>query len=242
MALFKLIYKKYIILIAIVLSLLNVPQTNALIVISIGGDCTLASVLRTLNLRTQAFPFDWMFSSFSAVYSAFEDNFSHFLDPASLRVSDDKKMIIDHYGLLFVHDFPTIHHPAAINEDDAHDWAEIRSDWRASIPAIRAKYGRRIARVQAALKSTDTVYFLRYGILKKDALKLRDLFIDRYPKLNFTIIAVNNVQGALEKIEIWNLEKIKNFYIQENGGPLFWSSWKQIFSTLQINQGTLKNI
>lgn len=86
-------------------------------VISLGGDCTVAGMYRQLNLRTVAYPFDWMYSTFESVYKAFEDDFQHFLDPEALKIGSDGASIIDYYGLKFVHDFPTINDHAALNDN-----------------------------------------------------------------------------------------------------------------------------
>lgn len=88
--------------------------------IPIGSHCTVALALRNSNIRTRAFPFDWMFSSLDRITNTIEDDFNSFLDPDFLHLSKDRKRIINKYGLEFVHDFPTIKDKAAVNEEDFH--------------------------------------------------------------------------------------------------------------------------
>jgi hypothetical protein len=218
-----------------------INNIEAVVAISLGGCCTIASVLRETGLRRAAYPFDWMFSTFDAVYKSIEDDFRLFLDPATLKVADDRRIVLNAYGIQFVHDFPTIHHPAALNDSETHEWAEIRADWRNFIEPIREKYQRRIERLRAALSGSDHVFLIRYGISKSErdqVIMLRDLLIKRYPNSNFTIVAVG---GNQEQGENWGLEKIKNFYVVY-GGPDFWPAWRKIFDLLGINQITSRNL
>lgn len=58
--------------------LIHQPYINGAKLISLGGSCTVASILREFNLRHEAYPFDWMFSSYNAVYQAIKDDFRYF--------------------------------------------------------------------------------------------------------------------------------------------------------------------
>ena len=208
---------------------------EAVVVISIGGDCTIASVLREMGLRRAAYPFDWMFSiDFNSVLKSVEDDFQKFLDPDTLKVGKDKRVIENIYGINFVHDFPTIHHSAAVSDSETHEWAEIRSDWRNFIVPIREKYQRRIERFKAALSGSDHVFLIRYPTLaidKDSLIKFCDLLTKHYPSLSFTILAVSSISSDIVD---WRLEKIKNFHVVYNS-PDFWAIWRNIFDSLGIN-------
>jgi len=49
-------------------------------IVSIGPLCITAGTLKSVNLRTQAYPFDWIFSSLSMVKDCIETGFSNFLN------------------------------------------------------------------------------------------------------------------------------------------------------------------
>ena len=44
---------------------------------SIGYDCSPAAVLRTLNLRNEALPFDWVVSHLQLITNCIEDKFNN---------------------------------------------------------------------------------------------------------------------------------------------------------------------
>lgn len=220
---------------------LYINTIKAIVVISLGGDCTVASILRDTGIRKAAYPFDWMLAHFISVYRSVEDDFQKFLDEATLKIADDdKRIIVNAYGISFVHDFPTVHHSAALTDTETHEWNEIRSDWRNFIVPIREKYQRRIERFKSALSGSEHVFLIRYGVgeSEKDLIiQFRDLLIKRYPNLNFTFVAVG---GAPELGKSWDIEKIKNFYVIY-GGPHFLSNWRNIFDSLGINSANSRS-
>lgn len=210
-------------------------------VVSLGGDCTVAGMYRQLNLRTEAYPFDWMYSTIESVYQAFEDDFKHFLDPETLKIGSDEAMVIDYYGLKFVHDFPTINDNAALNDNETHAGAKFRADWQQFITAIKEKYYRRIERLRKILTGKEPIFFIRYAVdkerwaTKNDILKLRDLLSTRYPNLDFTIVAISNTQAEAD----WNLARIRNLSI------LFESKndrdcWLELFRSIHPERNDIK--
>lgn len=209
---------------------ISAVQATPITIISLGGSCTVATVLRTLELRKAAYPFDWIYSRFHSLLQAFETDFKDFLNPDFLSVSADKKQIIDTYGFQFVHDFPTITHEAALQELEEHQWAEIRSDWRNFIQPIREKYFKRIDRLRKVCKSNNTVYFVRYSISREEAIKLADVIARKFPSLTFLLIAVNPNKLMADP---WNIQNIRNYYIDGEGND-FWRDWKNIFNDLGI--------
>lgn len=205
---------------------LLIHNLNGVALISLGYDCTIAGTLRSLHLRKAAYPFDWMYSDFNALYNAIADDFQHFLDPSTLRVGDDNRTIIDYYGLSFVHDFPTIHDNVAMNDSELHPWAKIRDDWQQFIEPMREKYLRRIDRLINDLMGTEPIFLIRYEMKKNESIRLRELLIHRYPHLNFTLVAINTSHEA--KLD-WGLDKIKNFHVRGHPSK-FLSDWKEIFN------------
>lgn len=219
----------------------TIANNDTTIVISLGTDCTVASVLRDLNLRHAAYPFDWMYSSFQGVCQALADDFSHFLEPESLKLASKQRAVTDYYGFLFVHDFPTIQHEAAINDNESHEWAKIRDDWQNFTNPIREKYQRRIERLRKVFEGNNHVLLIRYdGALNKEcAIELRQSIIKRYPKLNFTIVDIEYVPHDDPK-SFEGLDKIKAACIQN--GQNFWNDWKNLFDSFGVNPQNTKSV
>jgi hypothetical protein len=212
------------------------------ILISLGGDCAVATMLRRMNLRQVAYPFDWMYSELPAVYAAIQDDFKRHLEIETLKINDaDKTIVIDAYGLKYVHDFPTINEGPTLDDIYNHPQQPIRDDWREYILPIREKYQRRIERLRTVFKGFDEVFLIRYPVRKDDKdliIALRDLLTQYYPNLKFTIVAVS---GQTPEIVQWNLEKIKNFYA-EYESPHFQTNWKKIFNELGIDLSQIELI
>jgi hypothetical protein len=221
---------KYIYTLILGLMLIS-QQTLGLIVVPLGYDCTGAGVLHALGFRKAAYPFDWMLSNFESVYKAIKDDFKMFLDPATLRVSDNRHDVIDFYGLQLVHDFPTATSQAAVDETTSASYAHIRDDWRQFIEPIREKYQRRINRLRDVFASPDQVLFVRYLTNKTEAIRLRDLLAHMYPNLNFTLLALRKSPDIEPD---WGLEKIRNFSVINWVDDSF-ATWRNVFNTLGID-------
>ena len=77
------------------------------LIISLGFNCYPAQNIQENNLRTLAFPFDWMGCSLEGLCALLEDDFQDFLNPAYLYKNDQGNIIINSkYNFGFWHDFP----------------------------------------------------------------------------------------------------------------------------------------
>lgn len=205
-------------------------QIKATTIISLGQACNVAGALRDNGLRMQAYPFDWTVSPFSALYNAINDDFKNFLqeDSLSIRISD-RYGVLDYYGFHFVHDFPANQPNDAFAEliGENHVTGGIIVDnWKEFLPTVKEKYYRRIERFKKACLGEEHVYFIRYGDTSKNqATLLRDLLIKKYPTINFTLIILGT---SYEMHQNWNLEQIKNFYLNENNPK----EWNALFKKL----------
>lgn len=103
---------------------------NAIEIVSIGSACKIASATRHNNLRTTAYPFDWMITSMSALTALFTDDFSNMFIPEQMHESEAGNSVIDKYGLIFIHDFPTIYRPIAPNDDEISEVHRLHPNWR----------------------------------------------------------------------------------------------------------------
>jgi len=68
-----------------------IQSISAIEIVSIGGACNVARAARHNNLRTTAYPLDWMIVSMQSLKDLFRDNFAHVLVPDQMYESDDRK-------------------------------------------------------------------------------------------------------------------------------------------------------
>ena len=205
--------------------------------ITIGYDCSPAALLRNLNIRKYALPFDWIVSNVPALEACFRDNFRQY--HKELYYSNNKTRVIDAYGFQFPHDYPTnvqrFNNPTdystqSINGDDdinkkcpEHNEVIIGEDtiienWAEYHESILAKYDRRIKRFIDIMNDPAPIIVLcRYNTY--EVLQLQQLFLKYYHKENLYFI--NSTQ------EVFENDKIVNIYTEKNGewnDPTVWKS------------------
>jgi hypothetical protein len=214
-------FKKKIIFFALIILNYQIKSTQ---IISLGFNCRPAAAVHSYGLRNASYPFDWIWSQFEYLYQTLEDDFKHFCEPESLYAGPDNMGVKDYYGFHFMHDFPTIQTYVS----------PLKDNWKDAIPAVHAKYLKRIARFKELLSGTEKIYFIRYHFITKDqAIALRDLLIKKYPNLDFTLIAVGKDPDMQKD---WGLERIRNFqYVTvDNQNQADEATWTRIFQTLGI--------
>jgi hypothetical protein len=109
-------------------------------VISLGGTCRVAGILRSYGLRDGSYPFDWNTGSPEVVVRLVETGFRDFLRPGALVAADD--VVCDTgSGVCMPNDFD-LARPVAAQES-----------------AVRSRYVRRIARFRSAV--TEPTLFVR---------------------------------------------------------------------------------
>ena len=181
--------------------------------ISLGSNCVPAFCLTDCKLRTAAYPFDWIISSFDGLYATLESDFCYFFK--DLELLPDSTGVTDYYGHQFIHDWRIQTH-SSVDLTEV-DWVPnnlILGDWQEAVPMIMQKYQRRIDRFRRVLNGENNVVFIRYGdITKSKAINLRNLIEKNYPNLNFVLLAVK-LDEKFEKP--WKIPKIKNYSIVHN--------------------------
>lgn len=222
-------------------------QVHGFKIIPLGTHCSAASSIRQLNIRQQAFPLDWIVSDFNSLYKAFEEDFKNFLNIHSLRLRPDKQAVVDYYGFQFPHDFPTTAQPTIKTLKSYEDENSTFVNQATVLPnfidyhdIVFSKYARRINRMYDILKGSEKVYFLRhFGINKQQAIAFRNLISKKFPQLDFVIVVVNSISQYESN---WNLEKIKNHYLDDRK---IWNNpeeWKRIYSSLGLMNKSLNNL
>jgi hypothetical protein len=220
----------------IILLLFFVPslaQNNSYECIGFGETCTVAAALQAFNLRNSAYPFDWTISHYESLCEILENDFHGFLNQDYLRLREDGHGVINKYGLIFVHDFPTITYSGNVETEDTVGEGELCSNWIDFLPEIEKKYARRIQRLRDVCNSNKKVYFVRHmGIRsKEEACILRDIIKKHYPHLDFILVIASNDSSFDNP---WEEENIKNYYLKPTEKWNDIAEWKKIFVDLGL--------
>ena len=155
--------------------------------ISIGHDCSTASALRTLNLRSYALPFDWVRTKGTSLYQCIAEDFAKF--HMNLKLSPDKRAVLDAYGIEYLHDYPV--DPKTENKLPCGNITfEMAEGWADSIETVRAKYARRIERFREVFldKSPIVVLYRGNSIF---AMQLKFLLEKTYHHENLVFVVAN---------------------------------------------------
>jgi hypothetical protein len=172
-------------------------------ILPMGYDCSSASVLGHLGLRTISYPFDWIVSSTNSLRQCFSENFRRF--HKDLRYNHDKKGLIDEYGFTFFHDYPIETNGCIVD------------NWKDYYDNNVSKYERRIKRFIELMKS-DTPILVLCRRNKHEVLHLQELFLNYYNKNNIYIISAST--------ESFENDKIKNIYPEIHGNWNDVTIWK----------------
>jgi hypothetical protein len=170
--------------------------------VSIGYDCSTASVLRGLGLRPAALPFDWVESNVDALEKCIGDRFAHY--HKGLRFNHSKTRLIDTYGFQFPHDYPTIDSQnTEVGECNfGESGKEIVENWMDYYDVVKAKYDRRIERfVSIFLDTRPVIVLCRYS--PSNVLRIQRLLMNTFQKKN--IYFVNAYETMYETANIINI-------------------------------------
>lgn len=186
----------------------------AIEIVSLGSACNVARASRHNNMRNTAYPLDWMITSTNALKKAFEDDFLHILVPEEIHESADNKSVIDGYGLIYIHDFPTIRYPIAPEDDEIMPVHGLASNWRDSISIVQAKFKRRLQRLINLLQNGEQVALVRYNEMdRNEAEQFLLLLKKKFPNAKVVLVVIGSTE---EFKQPWNLPNICNLYIEEN--------------------------
>ena len=178
--------------------------------VTVGYDCSPAAVLRGLNLRSAALPFDWIVSNIHSLQTCFETNFEHF--HRNLVFNNNKTRLIDSYGFQFPHDYPLSHLSDLSNNVGEGLFGEehgkcITDRWTDYYDLVLDKYTRRIERFKNIMNDTKPIIVLcRYST--QDVLELQNLFKKYYKKTN--VYFVNSSSEVFENDHIFNIHTERN--------------------------------
>jgi len=200
--------------------------------VSLGGYCEVATQLRDHELRTKAFPFDWLLTlNHEKFLDILDDDFQFFIDESCIFQHPEDQSILENkqYECEFRHDPPV----------------DLENGLTCHLQEISSKYERRIDRFRQLKEYAGEVFFIRSGSLDgyvydyprggpyywwnenqrcitTEQAKALKMALDRFfPLLNFTLIIINYTEEREEKID--HIEDVIEFKIRKNFRTLDYS-------------------
>ena len=202
---------------------------QSFIAISLGRNCRIAVFLQKYLIRSRAFPFDWVVTSYQSIYDLIKNDFIGFMRKENLQPERAPNNVLDKgSGVVFVHDFRN------------NSQEEIDQNYDAQY----AKFMRRIKYFYDAINSGKHIYFIRYlAMTKIQACEICNLLKNKFPDLAFTLIVIGD--DPAEYSEDWKIPNIRNFFVKEDAHN-FWQThiehptfWKKLCE--DIYSGVLKS-
>ncbi len=202
------------------------------IVISLGVACQPVAQIRVHGLRYMAYPFDWCVTRHDALVRLIKNDFAQLLDENLIHFRSHVRIWNTLYGyemdgsrgFTFAHLCPK----------EANHENFFSTYW----PLLRERVQRRIRRFYKALTSGKYVYFVRamnFGnvsdIDRRRAHELVNLFKRKFPKLQFTIIAVDSQPDC--KVD-WHIPRVRNFYHPDLPWEGIDAVWEKIFQSVGL--------
>jgi hypothetical protein len=83
----------------------DLPATTSTTFLSFGHRCTIAQILKDMNLKTESYPFDWSISKLPVVEHCIKDRFRQFMDPTNyVELNTQTVNVIDTEWQIIRHD------------------------------------------------------------------------------------------------------------------------------------------
>ncbi len=176
--------------------------------ISIGLDCSVAWQLQKHNIRTVAFPFDWMkISSIDTICRVIESDFRCFFDREHIRPVE-----ITTSFPVFEDDFPDVFETETglkvqntyYNITFPHEFHDV-ADFETNFDKIKDKYERRIQRFNEYITKPDTKLVFVSNKKTSDIDKLKKIVKQKY---DVDVDVVNICYDKKMKISSWHKNEI----------------------------------
>jgi len=187
------------------------------IFISLGSHCEPSQQLILNNLRSAAFPFDWLLTlNFQGFLSLIQEDFQFFMDHRYLTQDASGVVLNTYYCIDFRHEL--------------HDWTD--NDFFKHYPEIKEKYRRRINRFQECKYNKSRAYFIRAAfdlnlnpflptitqdctkIDRNQANALKNVLCRKFPKLDFYLVIINYDEENAD--DILGVDRVLEFKIRKS--------------------------
>jgi len=199
--------------------------------IGLGRDCQIAGTLVGFNLRSAAYPFDWVVShNFNGIIKAFKDDFEYFLDPVFLEYSTNS-VKNTRYQFYFNHFFPLVGHEIM---EEMHVAGVVVPNFLDYLPMVQETQNRRIQRLLGLLSTTtERVIFIRTHATPYEAGAFMRLLKHKYPQLDAYLVVVHEREDLIGD---WQIPNVLNVYASHRTGFADWwtvNEWHNVFNQIK---------
>lgn len=196
-------------------------ETQEPLLVSLGSTCEVPFMLRIIEVRKTAFPFDWVNSiDGEKLIEILEDGFKYFFDDRFYTINEYGWLIHNYYSFKFPHD------------------GDFKSNYPGSIRTFYEKYSRRIERFLSLNSYQGKVFFFRnsyfdpapqfsayYEIFDEYSIRLYNALKKRFPELSFTLVIMN--PHNRNEIEFEN--KISENIVKVRANPKLQAEIKKLY-------------
>lgn len=190
--------------------------------VSLGSHCEVAIKLRENQLRTTAFPFDWLLTlDHRGLIALLQDNFTYFLNEQYFIKHPYKPYVLEncYYKIEFRHDQPSLEIDRRVDA------------YQKQMQEIAVKYARRIDRFRQLGACTGKVFFIRAAydfqndpnpyfkeksqaqVTLNQAVELKNALEQFFPFLDFTLIIINYKEEKAPSIT--GVDRVMEFKIRK---------------------------
>ena len=154
--------------------------------ISFGYDCSPATALKNLNLRTMALPFDWVETDIRAILKCISEDFRNFHKQITLTEGGEE--VRDFYGIRFPHDYPSeLGKTYKLQNASFAGLYRVCADYEKYTDEVTEKYKRRIERFYDIINDKEKPIIALYRGPINNVLYLNDLLQKKYRR-NFLFV------------------------------------------------------
>lgn len=161
--------------------------------ISIGPWCTTADILKSNNLRTEAYPFDYIFSSLEIVKHCINDKFNTFLDKKYYTSGNkydstrhtfyckflDTPLLLEHH---FKNNYSNDYKVSSGNLFNHHNLIQDNGDYE--------KFKRRCNRLLSLIENNEKIVFVYHNCYTNDFNDIIDFYNNFSNNKNIYIVGI----------------------------------------------------
>ena len=147
-------------------------------VISLGPNCQTAFQIRQLIEQEEAYPFDWVIASPSAVVKAVETKFQKFVNPDGLVLRSSGAPESHPY----VYD--------KVSDIEFHHDFENSENFMNSVEHVKSKYKFLTSRMLRQLQAREPILFVHHTGQWQDAMEFAQAISANFPQLPFDVLDV----------------------------------------------------
>jgi len=178
--------------------------------ISFGYDCSPATALKNLNLRTMALPFDWVETDIRAILNCISEDFRNF--HKQITLTEGGEQVRDFYGIRFPHDYPSeLGKTYKLQNASVAGLHRVCADYETHIDEVSEKYLRRIERFYDIINDRETPIIALYRGSINNVLYLNDLLQKKYRRNILFVVSTKETTDRpfiipcdTERNEKWN--------------------------------------